>query len=237
MKTNPQSKILVAVDFGTTFSGVAWSQTIRPEIQDVIVQWPNKSNSLDGITQDKVPTEVAYNGNVCKWGFQIRDSEGRYQWFKLGLDRDQAHQVSRLSIKYPDPHALPPSYNRSPADLSVDFLKALKLHTEAILKTKLGVGVMSTTAVEYIITVPAIWSDAAQHLTQTCAKQAGMGQNVRIISEPEAAVIYTLDAMSPHSLKVGDTFVLCDAGGGTVDLISYSVIGLNPTKIQEAAPS
>ena len=42
--------------------------------------------------------------------------------------------------------------------------------------------------------------------------------------------------MDPHSIKVGDTFVLCDAGGGTVDLISYKVAALKPLlRIEEAA--
>lgn len=43
--------------------------------------------------------------------------------------------------------------------------------------------------------------------------------------------------MDPHNIKVGDTFVLCDAGGGTVDLISYKVAALKPLlQISEAAP-
>lgn len=40
-----------------------------------------------------------------------------------------------------------------------------------------------------------------------------------------------------HNIKVGDTFVLCDAGGGTVDLISYRVSALRPLlEIEEASP-
>lgn len=49
--------------------------------------------------------------------------------------------------------------------------------------------------------------------------------------------MYALDAMDPHNVKVGDTFVLCDAGGGTVDLISYKVSALKPIlRVEEAAP-
>lgn len=63
-----------------------------------------------------------------------------------------------------------------------------------------------------------------------------MGKALQIISEPEAAAIYALHAMDPHSIQVGDTFVLCDAGGGTVDLISYTVSALKPIlKVEEAA--
>lgn len=43
--------------------------------------------------------------------------------------------------------------------------------------------------------------------------------------------------MDPGTLKAGDKFVLCDAGGGTVDLISYTIEELKPVvKISEAAP-
>ena len=83
-----------------------------------------------------------------------------------------------------------------------------------------------------------MWSDAAQAKTRECAERAGMGRGDRlqIISEPEAAAIYTLDALDPHNVKIGDTFVLCDAGGGTVDLISYTVSALKPMlSVDEAA--
>ena len=65
----------------------------------------------------------------------------------------------------------------------------------------------------------------------------GRGDKLQIISEPEAAATYALDALDPHHLKVDDTFVVCDAGGGTVDLISYTVSELRPMlKVEEAAP-
>ena len=56
----------------------------------------------------------------------------------------------------------------------------------------------------------------------------GSGTALHIISEPEAAAIYSLYAMDPRGLEVGDTFVVCDAGGGTVDLITYRVSALKP---------
>jgi hypothetical protein len=48
--------------------------------------------------------------------------------------------------------------------------------------------------------------------------------------------MYTLHGLDPNTLRVGDSFVLCDAGGGTVDLISYTITKLSPTlEIKEAA--
>jgi hypothetical protein len=57
-----------------------------------------------------------------------------------------------------------------------------------------------------------------------------------LIKEPEAAALYTLHYLKNKALVVGDAFVLCDAGGGTVDLISYEVTALDPLELKELVP-
>ena len=68
------------------------------------------------------------------------------------------------------------------------------------------------------MTVPAVWSDMAQAKTRACAEAAGMGAKsaLHMISEPEAAAVWALSHLDKHGIKTGDTFTLCDAGGGTV---------------------
>lgn len=57
-----------------------------------------------------------------------------------------------------------------------------------------------------------------------------------LIKEPEAAALYTIRSHD-FALNVGDAFVICDAGGGTVDLISYKVMELSPSlKLKELVP-
>jgi len=56
-----------------------------------------------------------------------------------------------------------------------------------------------------------------------------------MISEPEAAAVYTLKAMQPTFFNVGDNFVVCDAGGGTVDLIAYRITQISPLRVEESA--
>lgn len=75
--------------------------------------------------------------------------------------------------------------------------------------------------------------------TLSCAKEAGFGEpsQIHIVSEPEAAAIHALKASSPHGIEVGDTIVICDAGGGTVDLITFTVTQLKPhLRLKEQAP-
>lgn len=84
-----------------------------------------------------------------------------------------------------------------------------------------------------------MWSDRARAKTKKCAEIAGMGAGaaLHIISEPEAAATYALTALQPHGLKIGETFMICDAGGGTVDLITYKVSALKPSlELAEASP-
>ncbi|ERF70436.1 hypothetical protein EPUS_04714 [Endocarpon pusillum Z07020] len=76
--TGADGEILVAIDLGTTFSGVAWTHTARPGTHTVIDQWPDEHDSLDGITSAKVPTEICYDEDGIRWGFQIPASRSRY---------------------------------------------------------------------------------------------------------------------------------------------------------------
>ncbi|MCJ1427056.1 hypothetical protein MMC29_004959, partial [Sticta canariensis] len=239
-RIDPDRKIIMAVDFGTTFSGLAWAQSRKPELQTPVIQWPDSSSGgLEGITSDKVPSEIKYDGQSFKWGFQIGDSELRQQWFKLDLDPSQLRGTSDLARRFPDYRAEPSQYNMPTEKIVTDYLTALRKHAEQILRHKLPAGALISTPLEFVMTVPAVWSHAAQAKTRACAEKAGMGLGsaLHIVSEPEAAAMYALDAMDPHNIKVGDTFLLVDAGGGTVDLIAYTVKALKPRlKITEASP-
>ena len=68
------------------------------------------------------------------------------------------------------------------------------------------------------------------------ARNAGISP-VKMIKEPEAAALFTLNHMGDKGLDVGDAFVVCDAGGGTVDLISYEIVNRTPFELKELVPS
>ncbi len=46
---------------------------------------------------------------------------------------------------------------------------------------------------------------------------------LRIITEPEAAAVHCAQLNDLHHLKPSQNFIVCDAGGGTVDLAIYKV--------------
>lgn len=129
-----------------------------------------------------------------------------YEWFKLALQRE-AHDKG-LEKKYPAKVA-----ELSDSDcekLITDYLTAMKKNLDQRMRDR---GVHRVPR-EYTITVPAIWNDKAKHLTRLYATKAGMGPMIQIIKEPEAAGLWAFSTMKDLGIKVGETFVLCDAGGG-----------------------
>jgi molecular chaperone DnaK (HSP70) len=138
----------------------------------------------------------------------------KHEWFKLGLY--PRLDESELSRKYPSTTALPRVYGSKCEKLVTAYLRSLRKHADKVLEDRVGRGVLATTPREYIVTVPAMWSEQAQDVTRACAEKAGMGakDKIQIISEPEAAGIYALDTMTALDLRISDTFVVCDAGGG-----------------------
>lgn len=97
------------------------------------------------------------------------------------------------------------------------------------------------TMVDFVLTVPAIWSDAAKQKTEQAAIKAGMGNEhkLQLLSEPESAAVYVLKNLeNEHSnIRVRDRVVVCDAGGGTVDLITYDIEQISPClRVMECTP-
>ncbi len=79
-------KIIVGIDFGTTYSGVAWAETQRPDRRVAITVWPISKEAPEGESSDKVPTKLRYNGSDVEWGFSIpvnAPSDEIIEWFKL----------------------------------------------------------------------------------------------------------------------------------------------------------
>lgn len=228
-------KILVAIDFGTTFSAIAWTQTWRSDVQEIVTMWPTLfSQGSDGQSSDKVPTEIRYEKDGSpRWGFRILDSQPRHQLFKLELDESRRYKQTYLARNLSDPRGLPPGYDKTAERLIQDYLTALREHAEKTLRNKIPASAFTTTPIEYIVTVPAVWTENAKAKTKAAAEHAGMGK-VHLVAEPEAGAVYALHALHPHTIKIGDAFMVVDAGGGTVDVITYRVDELIPIlKISE----
>ena len=232
------SDLVIGIDFGTTFTGVAYAyaagvasvisiaemRSVAEKVR-VIKTWPNRSNYY----ADKTPTVLAYNRRPPMWGGNVRPSdEPQVAYFKLGLHEDiithyQQHSVqdaesilggflSDHDWRHP---ALP---DMKAVDFAGDYLTRINQYvTQEVLPSHFGERFLQNQKVSYIVTVPAIWSDKAKQQTRQAAFAAGIEpEKLTLITEPEAAALYCATLCDEVDLEPGDRFMICDAGGGTV---------------------
>lgn len=160
---------------------------------------------------------------------------------KLLLDPEQA-------TKYDDPGLIDSEGNgvlakppgKSPVDLSADYLTEVARFGWESLARRVSPEVLKATPIEFWFTVPAVWSDKAKSDTLRAARKAAkqaklkchVDSKIFLIREPEAAAVATLSALtkggSDHQIKVGDSIMVCDCGGGTVDITTYVINGITP---------
>ncbi|KAK4162518.1 Hsp70-like protein [Cladorrhinum sp. PSN259] len=235
-----KAQLIVGIDFGTTFSGVAFAFATNNEAkEDIITEWPGAGS----YTKQKIPTVLYYDQyqKVVGWGPDIADALAptgypkpgvqKVEWFKL--------QLMLSGNTYIDPINLPPlPPGKSEIDVAADYLFKLRQAMRAALQKTLGeVFNREERNIRYYLTVPAIWNDAGKAATRAAAIQAGFlrdenDNRLTLVSEPEAAALFC-SKTGLLNLKVHDAVLIVDCGGGTVDLIAYEVEDENPFTVAE----
>ncbi|KAF7522399.1 hypothetical protein PCG10_007511 [Penicillium crustosum] len=230
--TEERPKLIVGVDFGTTFSGVAWGLKDCPDEIELIQTWPGGGN----ITSQKVPTLCSYDGKHTKWGYQTDQlihpgkEQRLIQGVKLLLDESQKFRYTPASKS----QEVIKDLNKTPMEVAGDYLGKLVAHAQDVLTRRFSTA-LQTMDLEYILTVPAVWSDKAKDLTMQAAHRAGISPaSLGLLSEPEAAAVCAIRTIQPNTIAEGDCLVVCDAGGGTVDIITYRVKEADPLRFEEA---
>jgi molecular chaperone DnaK (HSP70) len=241
LSLNPTSQLVIGIDFGTTFTGVAFAHSSigienarsnsasQSELDAVIEKitviksWPNPNRQYD----EKTPSIIAYkDGRPVAWGgLMNRTHKTRVHCFKLGLQEGvgQHYQNSNASSllggflndcnwRHPD---LP---SKTAVDYCADYLTLVGEYVmNKVLPDHFGEEFLRNQQISFAITVPAIWSDKAKDATREAAERAGIpNRRLTLITEPEAAAQYCATICNEAGLTTGNHFLICDAGGGTV---------------------
>ncbi|KAF5593829.1 Hsp70 chaperone protein [Fusarium pseudoanthophilum] len=216
--SSSDDKLIIALDFGTTYSGIAYCFTNQRDCTPISIKnWPG-AESPDA---PKIPTLIKYdkkNPDSFTWGAALNNQNDGIVGVKLLLDTKQEIPIY-LPVRNmkKDIKALP----KPPIEVAADFIGAIYGHAISEISNKFSKDYVALCHKEYVLSVPAVWSDAAKDATLKAAEMAGLSP-VHLIKEPEAAALWTAKNMD-RRLNKGDSFIVCDAGGGTVDLISYQV--------------
>ncbi|XP_067658034.1 uncharacterized protein [Haliotis asinina] len=189
--------VVVAIDFGTTFSGYALSFVRDPESVHMMRNWEGGD---PGVINQKTPTTILLTpeGHLDSFGFTARDryhnltpDEARkwmyFERFKMVLHHN-ADLTKETMLKASNGELFPA------LKVFALALRFFKEHALQQLSDQSGITVINDD-VRWVITVPAIWKAPAKQFMRQAAYEADLvspdcPDQLLIALEPEAASIY-----------------------------------------------
>lgn len=222
--SSTQPEIVVGIDFGMTFTGVAYWRRHMP-LPKAIQRWPGKPHE----TNRKVPSVLHYpaTGGNPEWGFPCQYQEHKEEWFKRYLDFQYLE-----GLRAEAPNAGLPTVVEVKKWYR-DYMRALFNYISRFLQEQMGVWTMLH--VEFVFSLPTTFG--SQEITTNLRElllEAGFGRGFHTLefglTESQASAV---DAAkdSSKTFAGGDVLLVCDAGGGTTD-----VALLEQTSLQGGMP-
>lgn len=233
--------LVAAIDFGTTFSGYAFSSKHdfeKDPTKASLRRWVDPTSSM---MYCKTSTCILFTEDqkFDKFGFEAEakyldliSDDNQKNWyfftkFKMSLYEIQSEDQEPF-IKDKTGKAMPALLVFSE---SLGYLKQSLLN-----EVKNQLINIEMNEIKWVITVPAIWSDPAKAFMRRAAAKAGIDSEMLTLAlEPEAAALYVkyipvekrVDKSNEGVLEVfrpGTKYIIVDAGGGTIDITAHEVL-------------
>ncbi|CAG2224049.1 unnamed protein product [Mytilus edulis] len=229
MEANDRSPVVAAIDFGTTYSGFAFSHK-RKNAKIITKQW--QSTSGTGLESFKTPTSILLDpeNTFCAFGYEAEEKydnlsstgdHGRWHFFKHFKMELHSSEILKRETIIEDVLG----NTMAAFDIFTHSIRYLKQQAEHLMREQ-GIDVGKEN-ISWVITVPAIWTDSAKQFMREAAEKASIpADKLTLALEPEVASIYigaqNLEKSKGGSELVksapGSRFMVVDIGGGTVDI-------------------
>ncbi|KAI1758900.1 actin-like ATPase domain-containing protein [Hypoxylon sp. FL1150] len=231
--------LVIGIDFGTTYSGASWAThaDFQAGRVNLVTCWPGTDRE-----EGKAPTELFFEDDKVFWGYDIPPDSDPVRWFKLLLlkDEDLTRELKASEFILRGGKMLREN-EKTAVDLVADYLREFWKHVVSEITKTRGSSVIDALRFHVVITLPAIWKGYARQSMHNAARKAGIlderdagDTTLSFAPEPEAAALATL-CEPGRNVNEGDAYIICDAGGGTVDLITYEIQANKPLVVREAA--
>ncbi|KAM5192919.1 heat shock 70 kDa protein 12B [Mantella aurantiaca] len=197
MARAPHFFVVVAIDFGTTSSGYAFSFCKDPEAIHMMRKWEGGD---PGVAHQKTPTSLLLTPDKTfhSFGYTARDfyhdldPEEARDWLYFEKFKMKIHSTSDLTMKT----ELEAVNGKKVQALEVfaHALRFFKEHAVQELRDQCP-SLDENESIRWVITVPAIWKQPAKQFMREAAYLAGLvspenPEQLLIALEPEAASIY-----------------------------------------------
>ncbi|KAL3871602.1 hypothetical protein ACJMK2_039593 [Sinanodonta woodiana] len=229
--------LIVAIDFGTSYSGYAFQFYDQFKKETTQIDSPQAWNSgRKNLSSTKTSTCLLLNErktDECAFGFEAED---KYMQLCINKTNHQYYFFRRFKMQLQDGQGLTKSSmiqdETGKKMLAIDVfalsIKCLKTHLMELLQKRDRK--IEENNIFWVLTVPAIWNDAAKQFMREAAVKADIASDkLEIALEPEAASFFcqyvpvstwsgreqlALFAAAPPGTK----YMVVDLGGGTADM-------------------
>ncbi|KAM9709483.1 heat shock 70 kDa protein 12A-like [Menidia menidia] len=237
-----EESFIIAIDFGTAFSGYAYTiNTKDKEIEPIVRKWGKEL----GLDTPKTPTCILFSehGEFMKFGYEARTHYISVQGQEAkNLYFFDNFKMALYGTKLTRDVTIEAANGKSMTALKV-FKESLRFLKDDALKTiSANAQIMTFVASDFtwVLTVPAIWDPSAKQFMREAATEAGIvtkgNEHKLVISlEPEAASVWCkkLPAdgfiMQYHARNAldqtpGTQYIVVDCGGGTIDITVHEIL-------------
>ena len=214
-------KVIVSIDFGS--SGIDYCFAFN-KLGDIKLNYCRLPGT-EG-TNCKSPSEIIIDEEFNKIRFgvdckeyisQIKEKQYFFKNIKMHLYENKTEiQPENSDEKFP---------------INIIIAKILtEVKTEALNKIKNYDENINDNDIKWVVTVPAIWNDINKQIMIEASLNAGLidrnsEESLFLSYEPEAAAYYC--QYEGILIPENKTYIVCDLGGGTVDIVCHMKIRIN----------
>lgn len=240
---------VIAVDLGTSATGYCFA--LKERDGNGVRVLPFKPGDRSSQATEKNLTAILLEVGTHRVVGIGR--EARRRFYDMGDDEQRRHLfVSQFKMDLSPAHrghrdlrerVIHGEGANQPVLLQTAFAMLLAFIREEAQDRASSIGINFDT-VGWVLTVPAIWDDAAKSFMREAALHAGLiadieSERLQLALEPEGAIISsTLDASADVRAKlcVGQRLMVLDCGGGTVDVTVSELLSNDPPRLKEILP-
>jgi len=222
-KATLKTLVYAAIDFGTTCFGYA-------------IKFKGDHTTLVEREEEREPTCLLLKPDKS---FAALGKKAVVDYYNLDTDEQKSHYFFRqFKMRLYDKKL---SRQTQLSDESGKLMNALEVFSIAFIELKRNIlyqinmsvvlfPKLEADDVNWILTIPAIWTDEARQFMREAATTAGMKRN-KLVLEPEAAALFaiekplyqgedfTAEKFGPHT-----KYIVADIGGGTVDMCVHEIL-------------
>ena len=210
-------KVIVAIDFGT--SGSTYAYAFIDSKDDIIhAKWPDSPDL-------KNPTEIILNENMetIKFGKECLKYLG-----ELKRSEEKFYHFTDIKMKlYNKETKIKATNDNIVFNIEIIISKILIfIKKEALKEIQTIRPEIKESEINWKVTVPAIWDNNSKEIMKKASILAGIFSEplTFFALEPEAAACdYVNEKTSDkNAFKEGNKYIICDIGGGTVDISTHT---------------